>query len=117
MHYIIERNTFFTISEYEIQNILVLKIDVEFINAASHSLKFGMAFKMASQLRYLIPSWTLVLCFSWRGNLFAPVINTYPASMRFQAEQIWGMYNRSMAIAHLACRIICLHVRTFAITA
>lgn len=114
MHYIIERNTYFTISEYEIQNVLVLKIDVEFINAASHGLKFGRAFKMASQLRYLIPS---CLCFSWRGNLFAPVINTYPASMRFQAEQIWWMYNRSMAIAHLACRIICLHVRTFAITA
>lgn len=71
MHYIIERNTYFTISEDEIQNVLVLKIDVEFINAASHGLKFGMAFKMASQLGYLILSWTLVLCFSWRGNLFA----------------------------------------------
>uniref|UniRef100_K1RGW7 Uncharacterized protein n=1 Tax=Magallana gigas TaxID=29159 RepID=K1RGW7_MAGGI len=68
--------------EDEIQNVLVLKVDVEFINAAPHGLKFGMAFKMASQLGYLIPSWTLVLCFSWRGNLFAPVINTCLASMR-----------------------------------
>ncbi len=102
MHYIIERNTYFTILEDEIQNVLVLKVGVEFINAAPHGLKFGMAFKMASQLGYLIPSWTLVLCFSWRGNLFAPVINTCLASMRFQAEQIWRMCNRSMAIAHLA---------------
>lgn len=50
MHYIIERNTYFTILEDEIQNVLVLKVDVEFINAAPHGLKFGMAFKMASQL-------------------------------------------------------------------
>ena len=37
MHYIIERNTYFTILEDEIQNVLVLKVDVEFINAAPHA--------------------------------------------------------------------------------